>query len=321
MKNRARTQVLSVCGLGAASLLVVGCEQPKPKCNIARGDFAAHYTLVSGEGDCATLTGEVLSVQGYNQPISSKDKSPDYNRTSIGIQPSGITNYLYSLGVPNPEDKPYALGGFEDSTAGSDDFCVVPTLNVARVRMDAYPEMPNEDMCMPPYPAQDAVDVQYQFSNVRVYNTAADTGTSFAADLTYIANGCTAVYKVTAVYPVVSCALELPVDADAAAPAPTDGEQPDAAQPDDAGIADGGDLDGSVAVDADGGEPAPEVDCGTPEPEAPVGEMVPDDTLCDSVPDISKGRTIGSGISPDYATVCSPDTMFCVLKSDPPSLK
>jgi hypothetical protein len=318
VNSRTRTHVLSLCGVGALSLVVTACDQPKPKCNIARGNFAAHYTLVSGEGPCAELTGEDLGIGGYNPPISKSDQRPDYKRVSVGIQPVGLSNYLWAgIGAANPEDSQAALGEMTDSEA-KDDFCVVPTLSPARLRMDAVEEAPNEDMCMPPYPGQEAVDITYEFSNVRVYNTPANMGTSFAADLTYTNQGCVAKYKVTAVYPSVSCALELPpvettTDENAVTGEALDGS----VASDDAGeSADGGVTADGGEVEADGGCPPAEE-----EEVPPMGEIVPDDTLCDAVPDQSKGREVGSMISPDYATFCSPDTLTCVLKSDPPSLR
>ena len=52
---------------------------------------------------------------------------------------------------------------------------------------------------------QPATSVKYEWSNVRVYDTAAATGTQFTADLAYTQDGCTAQYHVFAVYPAVSC--------------------------------------------------------------------------------------------------------------------
>ena len=52
-------------------------------------------------------------------------------------------------------------------------------------------------MC-PPLPAEPAVSIRYEFSNVRVYTTASAIGTQLSADLTYTKDGCTATYRVAA---------------------------------------------------------------------------------------------------------------------------
>jgi hypothetical protein len=46
-----------------------------------------------------------------------------------------------------------------------------------------------------------------------------------------------------------------------------------------------------------------------------------DESKCSPFPDNSKGRPLGSGISPDLATRCHPDLHWCVLAKDPPSFK
>jgi hypothetical protein len=46
-----------------------------------------------------------------------------------------------------------------------------------------------------------------------------------------------------------------------------------------------------------------------------------DETKCSPEPDNSKGRPLGSGISPDLATKCDPVLKLCVLQRDPPSFK
>ena len=51
-----------------------------------------------------------------------------------------------------------------------------------------------------------------------------------------------------------------------------------------------------------------------------MGTGKPDETLCSPCADPSKGRGVGSGISPDVATVCDPDTLTCVPANDTPSL-
>jgi hypothetical protein len=308
--------------------LLAACDQPAPKCNVAHGAFWAKYTLVSGDGDCAMLTGEELDVQSYYAKRSAKDPRPDYDNVSIAIQPMTITAALGNaagIAEPDADDVPYAIGRFGTTSPSRDGYCVAKELAGARLRLPAVPDH-EVDMCTSA-PAAPDYDLGYEFSNVRVYYTPAAIGTQFAADLTYTQAGCVAKYKVTAVYPMVSCAVPTPLEDGGALDAamsdsgPSDASSDDAATDgavtddaatldasiDDAAISDAGDSDAAVTADAgvtpDAGEPCPE-------PEPPTGPPVPDDSLCEN-----------AGINPDFAVVCDPTAMMCVLEKQSPSLK
>lgn len=306
MRKQVKTQrtYLALTVL-AASCLLPACDQPAPKCTVARGYFSATYTLVSGEGECAELIGEVLGVQAYNAQQSASDKAPDYDHSSIGIQPQAITDLLGSgreLLEPDGTDQPYALGNFASAEPKSD-FCAAPTLSVAQLRLA---EVPEETEICPPLPAEPAVDIRYEFSNVRVYTTAAAIGTQLSADLTYTKDGCTATYRVAAVYPSVSC--EVPPAEEEAPPEEVPVEVPveePVEEPDDAGV---GEADACVVEEL-------------PEEPAPAPEPVLDEKLCEAEPNAAEGRPVGSGINPDFAIRCDPDLRLCVLKEEPPSLR
>jgi hypothetical protein len=310
-----RSLAFVVCVVAAAA---GACDQPAPKCNVAHGAFWAQYTLVSGEGECALLTGEELDVQSYYAPRSKSDRRPDLEKASIGIQPMAITAALSNAaGIADPaeDDVPYALGRFTTKEPSKDGFCLAPKLSTAQLHLPEVPEH-MADMCTVAPPAA-AVDVTYTFSNVRVYYTPAAIGTQLAADLTYRQGDCTARYKVSAVYPMVSCGVPTPLDdagvSDAAA---ADAAGPDGAADaassgapvltDAAAISDAAlDLDAAVS---DAGDAAAAEAC--PPPEPPTGPPEPDDSLCE-----------GAGINPDFAVRCDRTTMMCVLAKAAPSLK
>ena len=268
-----------------ASLLACA-DEPKPKCTVAHGNFAATYTLVSGDGECAQLKGELLGVQAYNAQTSKTDKRPDFDRVSIGIQPISITGVLQSAVMPNPDDNPFALGDFDSAEPRSDGFCTAPKLSVARLR---HPEIPEQsDMCTMT-PAVPALDVTYKFSDVRVYTTARALGTQLSAKLTYTQNGCTAKYDVRALYPAVSCGMPPSAPSDAGTPP-------------------------MMSSDEDAGAGADE-DAGCPPSSPPSGPMLAHSDECSAKVDPT------SGLSPDYAIRCDPELQLCVLKHDPPSLR
>ena len=290
--------------LAAQLLALLGCEQPRPRCSVARGEFAAVYKLRSGTGPCAMLQGELLGVQAYNAPRSSSDSRPDYGATSVGIQPAALSALLASAGdvAADDEDRPYGLGPFRASEPDAEDLCVVPTLTTARVRLPAIPE--RVDACTTT-PAQPATDVSYAFRNVRVYANAGAYGTQLAADLTYTRDGCSAEYEVWAVYPAVACGVALPgsdVGADDA------GSEPAL----DAG--DGERADAGPAIDPATGEPCPAQ-------EAPSPPQGPDETLCAAEPDLEAGRPVGSGINSAFAITCDPNLLLCVPSAEPPALR
>jgi hypothetical protein len=315
-KTRSTVALPSVFAL---SLIAGGCDQPAPKCTVQRGAYAATYTMVSvtGSGDCGSLKGELLNVTAFGVPTSRSDPQPDPARTVIGVQPQTVTDLLGAAGnamvEPNAEDNGVSTGEFAESEPGKDDFCVAAALSPARVRLPTLPE--SRVMCVTT-PEQPAVDVTYEFKNLRVYTTAAAYGTQLAADLTYSKDGCSAVYRVAAVYPAVDCtALQASTDS------PATGD--DAGVANDAFVPQGMDA----AADIDSGVPeedAGEVSdidgsCPAPMESDPAPAPVPDDNLCSPFSDISMGRATGSGINPDFAVRCDPDLLLCVLSKEPPS--
>jgi hypothetical protein len=291
LRGRLRTALLVSAPLvpALAITLLVACDQPTPRCNVAHGPFWAKYTLVSGEGACAMLTGEQLDVQSYYAPRSKTDKRPDYDAVSIAIQPSTIGAALANaagLAEPDPDDTAYALGRIVTTRPEADGFCRAPSLSAARLRLPSVPEHA-VDMCTTA-PEAPAYDIQYELSNVRIYYTPAAIGTQFEADLTYTQDDCVARYKVSAVFPAISCAATQTT------------ETPDTGEPD---TSDAG------AEDSDAGmAPATEAEC--PPPAADEPAPTADDSLCEN-----------PELNPDFAVRCDPVQLMCVLAKAAPSLK
>lgn len=218
--------------LGSMLLSAAGCDQPRPKCSVAPGFFAATYRLLSSSGDCGEpLRGETLGVQVYYMPISPSDQSPNYRRAAMAIQPKQLTDLLAASegrAEPHPDDHPYAMGEFTTGEPGYDDTCRVPMPTIARVRLPLVPT--EEDMCGP-LPELPAADVSYTFNDVRVLVTAATAGTWLEANLTYQTPTCWATYRVSAVYPAVPCGVSEPMDGGVDAEVPDAGSVPDGCTP------------------------------------------------------------------------------------------
>jgi hypothetical protein len=271
---------LGACLLG---LFALACDQPKPKCTAAHGPFAATFTLVSGEGACAELSSGVLNVQSYNDQTSKSDKRLDPNKPTLAIQAQEVTDVL-STGRET-DGKPFAFGAFDDSEPDGDGICTVSTLSKAVLTAAATDEVPEMmiDECTtePVMPAQPAIDVSYKWSNVRVVVTPVAIGTKLEADLQYTVDGCTAKYKVAAVWPVVECG------------SPVEGGDEPSDEPSDAPAVD----------DEDAGADPSDADCPVEEPEPPAPELEADDEICET-----------QGAIPDFPVRCDPDLLMCVLK-------
>jgi hypothetical protein len=194
---------------GLVGFLATSCaEQPEVQCFAALSAYSPFtVSLTKVSGDCAEEpTGMFVGAQTYVK----NPTNPGDGINSIALQASEAGEWI-ARGklndpqvLPNPADKPYALGKFTSKHPNGQDICSVPTLSTAQVRMPAVPElsMPDgddEDMDPDVVAAQDAVNASYKWSNVQVYVTAANTGTHWAGDLEYTKNGCTAKYKALAI--------------------------------------------------------------------------------------------------------------------------
>jgi len=109
---------------------------------------------------------------------------------------------------PNPDHKLYTVGDFPKEPAN--DFCPVPQMRMADAEIDIpdlpevldNPMTPDDDEAKPPVPATHYV---YKWSNLEYLVRPDAIGTQLRGDLEYTKNGCTAQYKVKAVYPARNC--------------------------------------------------------------------------------------------------------------------
>ncbi|AUX20216.1 MlpA protein [Sorangium cellulosum] len=182
--------------------LIASCEQPKINCTVAHGGFAAKYTLKPGskvgEGDCDTLRGEVIGMEKYN-PSSAKDREvQDLERALLYIRTTGLgalATEAQGAGLEVDGGDVLSMGEFTSVDPDDNDVCTVPSLSAAELSLPASDERP-------------ATNIRYEWSNVRVYVTAALPGTQMTADLTYTKDGCTASYSVVGLAPAVSCGVD-----------------------------------------------------------------------------------------------------------------
>jgi hypothetical protein len=271
----------------ALAAFAAGCDQPKPKCAAAHGNFAATFKLVSGDGPCAELESGILNVQSYNDPKSDSDPVLDPNKPTLAIQTQETTDVLWSGRETDPDEKPFAFGAFDKPDPDDEGFCTVRSLSLAVLRADAteaVPEMMIDECTIEPaQPAMDAIDISYKWRNVRVVMTPRAIGTKFEADLEYTVDGCTAEYEVAAVWPLVECGS--PVEGGEDEPLPDAGEEEEPA-----------------ASDEDAGVDAVDSGCPPAEEPEPMPELEADDELCES-----------QTMIPDFPVTCDPALLMCVL--------
>ncbi|MGK3996479.1 hypothetical protein [Sorangium sp. So ce1024] len=197
-------------GLLAITALVASCEQRRVTCTAAHGAFAAKYTLIPGskrgEGTCDTLKGEIIGIEKYNPRRADDPRRPDPTKAHVAIRTSTIA--FTALGAPVEPDAIVldSIGDFASVDPDENDVCTVPSFTEARLSLPAYEEPPPADAPEETPPTQHpAVDIRYEWSNLRIYVTAAYPGTQIVGDLTYTENGCSASYSVVGLYPAVEC--------------------------------------------------------------------------------------------------------------------
>jgi hypothetical protein len=200
---------------GAVSLTVLAlgsCTsvQPRPQCKAARLPFNAKYFVTAMEGACEgrVLTAEVLNVQSF-----APDRRKAAGLPSMAIEPASVERALSAADeamVAVPTRAEYSLGKFSTVEATDDDTCTVPVMD--RDTRISVPAIPADLTVMPPRDAVEAVDLTYQWRNVRVLVSAPSNGIHFGADLTRTsgtgAEVCKVTYKVSAVYPSVPCGVD-----------------------------------------------------------------------------------------------------------------
>jgi hypothetical protein len=222
----------STLALAALLSLVPACEQPKAGCTAGVGAFAAKYTLKPGskvgQGSCDALKGEILGLLKYNPLKEGETTVQDLTKVSLAIRTNTLGEVAVDCAsvagggnVACVEDKTQVLasiGDFVSTTPDENDVCSVPKLSPAAQQVAMFTTTPAPRTCrydnngtvmeIPrPLEVHPATNLKYEWSNVRLYVTAAYPGTQMVADLTYTDadSGCTASYSVNGLWPAVSC--------------------------------------------------------------------------------------------------------------------
>jgi hypothetical protein len=200
-----RRQVFA--GVLLTTLLLAGCsvEQPKTRCQTAKGAFSLKYTKVDGSGPCAELKGETAGVNSYWR-VEGNDRS--VTRGPVAIRNDEVGALLEQYGQSAESKLVAAVGGFATDDPGPDGFCDVTMASPAQLKLDPVPGTPamGDAGATDPLPG---VALTLEWSNVRFYVTAAQPGTMFTGRLKYSkavdGQACTATYDVVGLWPAVHC--------------------------------------------------------------------------------------------------------------------
>jgi hypothetical protein len=213
MKKLALTLATSLIGTGTV-LVATSCEQPPVLCTCGRGDFAAAYTFVSGPTECGNLKSEIVGMNAYSFETDGVNTGTmaDWNRGTVAIGSERIGWLIdraarSTLNDANTAHKLYTIGDFPKEP--TNDFCAVPQMKMpdAEIDMPMLPAIADNPTTMDDEsePAVEATHYVYKWSNVEFLVRPDAIGTQLRADLDFTRNGCTAKYKVKAVYPARNC--------------------------------------------------------------------------------------------------------------------
>jgi hypothetical protein len=236
MKIKTLGWLLAVTAL-ASSASVVACSQAPVQCQAAHSGlglgFAAKYYPVGTPGAACAIKGDEIGFETYHPPGGGEDgKQPDFSIPSrVAVKTTAMGNLIASKAKKGSKDPDglnlenadgthvlaknpaYSLGTFA-TVEPVEDFCAVADPKPAVQsfpRVEAVPPDPMdpEDMGSP---EEAALAVKYEWTDLKVYVTAAAQGTQFSGRLKYTENACSAEYNVAGVWPPVHCGVEKEVD-------------------------------------------------------------------------------------------------------------
>lgn len=192
----------------AAGTLIGACNIPQPEfeCN-ALPPFWASYELQTGEGSgtCATLPGDLVNMQRYFPP-GAKEATMAVLTRRMGRNRQLIHKDDGTFARVDPNDpefkKESAIGKFASILPDNKGVC---SFSSATPGEQEYPEVMLRNADGSDGGILPALDVTYDWSNVKILSTAQFPGTLFVGDLHLTENACDATYKVYGVHPIVPC--------------------------------------------------------------------------------------------------------------------
>jgi hypothetical protein len=176
----------------ASSLAVTTCqsEQPAMLCATSVGPFSVKYTLMS--------SGKV-GVESY---LPRTNDHPGFERPLVAIRAEEMGTLIrqYDAAARIDSKQVTSIASFSDIHPSADGFCRVGTMNAASMTLAAVAAPADASK-----PALPAVQVGYEWNDLRFYVTPSSIGAQFTAEVIYRKDDCTARYRANGVFPAVSC--------------------------------------------------------------------------------------------------------------------
>lgn len=219
--------------LAASSAGLSSCTQPKIECTVGQSvavvfagnnfndqlTFAVKYIPVSETPTgCAAMngmptTGELIGMQTFHP--DSGDKTRDLSKTSVAIRSDFLGDFSYTIEdfTTGPDialqQKLSSVGDFSTLNPGDDDFCTIPSFS-SQANL-TWPDLTDEmgTVLLP------AGSMTYEWSDVRIYVTAAAPGTQFTGHvkITY-QDVCAVEYDAVGMWPATDCGVYGPLEPD-----------------------------------------------------------------------------------------------------------
>lgn len=219
MSVTTKLPVLASAGL----LLVLGasCTQPRMNCTTSHSNYAAKYTLKSGDpsSPCGSLPGDLLNMQTYFA-TGGLNGTPKFSEPSLAIRTdasvyANLDPADYAVEIPGymyDYDAASALGKFSSGVPDDKDFCTATDMKpsvVAIPELPAYtipddPETPDVDETEM-IPATPATTMRHEWTVARWLVSPDAQGTQFEGTVKISIDGCSAEYDVLAVSPGIPC--------------------------------------------------------------------------------------------------------------------
>jgi hypothetical protein len=195
--------MVQALALVAGAWSFASCSQPPTPCTVGPAGaypYAVRYTPLGAPPACATSTGfliqrgDLVGIDAYFRPYAGAVATVALRADTLGQE---VKKYrTRSVADPDPTHQPYALGAFAAVNPDADAMCRVIGLELAEQDLSSTPAGSG---------ALPAESIQYVWSNVAFYVTAADQGTQFSGDVVITLDGCSVRYHAVGLWPGVPC--------------------------------------------------------------------------------------------------------------------
>ena len=215
MKMQTLGWVIGAAAL-ASSASIVACSQSPTQCTAGNADsygFAVKYYGKTTPAPACAVAGDTIGFGTYHPAGGGDDKKqPDFSVPGgVAFQQESIGNLVISQeegGAVDPAagHKAYSLGKFASLEPDASGFCSVDAPSAAE---KSYPAVADDPATTDKDESLPATSFKSEWSNVKIYVTAAAQGTQFSGHLKQTLDSCVAEYDVAGVWPAIPCGKDV----------------------------------------------------------------------------------------------------------------